>query len=85
MTRYGSYYFTSLFNSNGDYLSISGIQNALLVGGTAADPVCLGGQSGCVPYNIFQQGGVTQAALNALAGAGTAHGIDRGAASSRAT
>ncbi len=31
--------------------------------GTAANPVCLSGGA-CVPYNIFQDGGVTQDAVN---------------------
>ncbi|HWF78079.1 MAG TPA: TonB-dependent receptor [Caulobacteraceae bacterium] len=72
---YGSYYYTSLYNANGGYLSIQGIQNALLVGGTAANPFCENpAASGCVPYNIFQQGGVTPAALNYLTEPGTSHG-----------
>ena len=70
---YGSYYYTSLFQANGNYLSINGIQNALIVGGTAANPVCLQGNS-CVPYNIFNQGGVTQAAEQSLLEPGTDHG-----------
>ena len=53
--------------------SISHIQNALLVGGTAANPVCLSGGS-CVPYNIFADGGVTPAALNYIVAAGTSTG-----------
>ncbi len=71
---YGSYYYTSLFNSNGNYLSLAGIQDALLVGGTAAAPVCLSGNPTCVPYNIFQQGGVTPAQVAALNESGTSHG-----------
>ena len=34
------------------YASLNRLQNALLVGGTAANPVCLSGGS-CVPLNIF--------------------------------
>ncbi|HVN01646.1 MAG TPA: TonB-dependent receptor [Caulobacteraceae bacterium] len=71
---YGSYYFTSLFNSNGGYLSLAGIQDALLVGGTAAAPVCLSGNANCVPYNIFNQGGVTPAQTAALTEIGTSRG-----------
>ncbi len=58
---YAQYYYTTLYNANGNYLSSSGINNALLVNGTAANPACLSGGS-CVPYNIFQQGGVTTSA-----------------------
>jgi len=71
---YGSYYYTSLFNSNNNYLSLAGIQNALLVGGTAAAPVCLSGNPTCVPYNIFNQGGVTPAQVASLDEPGTAFG-----------
>jgi outer membrane receptor protein involved in Fe transport len=70
---YGSYYYTSLYNAEGGYLSIAGIQNALQVGGTAANPVCLSGPP-CVPWNIFTQGGVTPAALQFLTEPGTSHG-----------
>ena len=72
---YGSYYNTSLFNSNNNYLSLAGIQNALLVGGTAAAPTCLNLSPTCVPYNIFQQGGVTPAQVASLNEAGTSHGV----------
>ena len=72
---YGSYYDTAVFVSNANFLSISRAQNALLVGGTAANPVCLTGASaGCVPYNIFQDGGVTPAALTYLNETGTSRG-----------
>jgi outer membrane receptor protein involved in Fe transport len=49
------------------------IQSALIVDGTPGDPsswTCRPGgtgTSGCVPWNIFQTGGVTQAATNYLA------------------
>jgi outer membrane receptor protein involved in Fe transport len=70
---YGSYYQTSAYQANTGYFSQSRAQNALLVGGTAANPVCLSGGS-CVPLNIFQDGGVTQAALDYLTEAGTSRG-----------
>jgi outer membrane receptor protein involved in Fe transport len=73
---YGSYYYTSFFQSSDRYLSVSRIQNSLLVGGTAANPVCLSGGT-CVPYNIFRDGGVTQAALDYLNTRGTASGSFR--------
>jgi outer membrane receptor protein involved in Fe transport len=72
---YGSYYYTTFFQSNTGYLSLQGIADALDVLGTAANPVCaIGSATGCVPYNIFTQGGVTQAALNFLTKVGTAQG-----------
>jgi len=45
------------------------------VTGTAANPTCISGTTrGCVPYNIFADGGVTPAALNYLYQLGTAKG-----------
>jgi outer membrane receptor protein involved in Fe transport len=71
---YGSYYYTSVYVNNQNFLSISRAQNALLVGGTATNPTCLTGGKTCVPYNIWQDGGVTTAALQYLAEAGTSRG-----------
>ncbi len=71
---YGSYYYTTLNTAVENYLSIAGIQRALLVGGTSANPVCLSGTAGCVPYNIFQSGAVTPAAAASLATLGTSRG-----------
>jgi outer membrane receptor protein involved in Fe transport len=71
---YGSYYYTSLFSSSTNYLSNNGIENALNVVGTAANPVCASGAAGCVPWNIFTTGGVTPAALSYLNALGTSHG-----------
>jgi iron complex outermembrane recepter protein len=70
---YGQYFYTKFTDSNQKYLSYAGIDNALLVTGTAAAPKCISG-SGCVPYNIFMDGGVTPAALNYLYQLGTAQG-----------
>lgn len=42
-------------------VSKSKAQDGLLVGGTAANPVCLSGDSTCVPLNIFSAGGLTSA------------------------
>jgi iron complex outermembrane receptor protein len=72
---YAQYYFTSLYNANGNYFSSSGLNNALLVTGTAANPVCISGGS-CVPYNIFNQGAVTQAMVKSLYEPGTSYGTD---------
>ncbi len=43
-------------------VSSARINEALLVGGTLANPVCLSGNPSCVPYNVFNVGGVTPAA-----------------------
>ena len=50
-------------------LNANRIQDALLVGGTPGQPdtwYCLSGNPGCVPWDIFKVGGVTQAALDYL-------------------
>jgi iron complex outermembrane receptor protein len=74
---YGQYFYTSFSDSNQKYLSYDGITNALLVTGTAANPTCISGTTrGCVPYNIFSDGGVTPAALNYLYLLGTAKGSE---------
>lgn len=70
---YAQYYYTSLYSSNSNYFSISGVNNALMV-----DPAtggCISGGS-CVPYNIFTQGGVTPAQVAALYEPGTSYGTD---------
>lgn len=79
---YGSYYYTSLFQTNERYLSLSRINRALDVvdadPGVGVDPQCRsavdGSDPSCVPYNIFRDGGVTQDALNYLYQPGTAYG-----------
>ena len=71
---YVSFYSTSLLTKIENYLSLKGIQDALLVGGTAANPVCLSGAASCVPYNIFTQGGVSKAAAGSLTELGTSTG-----------
>lgn len=72
---YAQYYYTSLFNSNSNYFNLAHVGNALQVTGTASDPVCISGPP-CVPYNLFSQGGVTQAQLDYLYATGTAHGTN---------
>jgi iron complex outermembrane recepter protein len=71
---YGQYFYTQFSDSNQKYLSYAGITNALQVTGTAANPTCIGSAHGCVPYNIFMDGGVSQAALDYLYQLGTAQG-----------
>ena len=71
---YTSYYYVTTFQSNLDYLDYGKINNALQVTSNAqGQPVCISGGQ-CVPWNIFQTGGVTQAALNYLSTPGTAYG-----------
>ena len=70
---YGQYYYTTFFNSNQKYLNFQGIDNALQVTGTRANPVCISGPP-CVPWNIWSDGGVNQAQLNYLYLAGTGQG-----------
>jgi len=51
-------------------LNINRLQDALIVDGDPNDPStwhCRSGNPGCVPWNIFKIGGVTQAALDYLA------------------
>jgi outer membrane receptor protein involved in Fe transport len=70
---YGQYYYVTFFNSNNKYLSFNNINNALLVTGTRANPQCVSGGA-CVPYNIFESGGVTPEAVSYLSLAGTGSG-----------
>jgi iron complex outermembrane recepter protein len=70
---YGQYFYTTFFNSQQNYLSFQGIDNALQVTGTAAQPVCISGGV-CVPYNIFSDGGVTAAQTQYLNLLGTGQG-----------
>ena len=69
---YGSYYDTDLFNANNGYLSIQRSNLALNGCQQSADPTDLA--PGCVPWNIWQDGGVTQAATDYLFAYGLATG-----------
>ncbi len=71
---YGSLYYTDLYQSNKGYLSISRSELALNGCQQSSDPTDLA--AGCVPWNIWQEGGVTQAALNYIG----AYGISNGTA-----
>jgi iron complex outermembrane receptor protein len=68
---YGSYYDTSLSNSNQGYISIERSTNA--INGCQINPQ---GDllDGCVPYNIWQEGGVTAEATDYLFAYGLANG-----------
>jgi iron complex outermembrane recepter protein len=70
---YASYYHTTLYNANQNYFNYASINNALQVTGGPNGPACISGPP-CVPYNIFQQGGVTQAAIDYLESTGTSNG-----------
>jgi iron complex outermembrane recepter protein len=71
---YAQFYYTSFFNSNEKYENFTAIDNALLVTGTRANPVCASQAPGCVPYNIFNDGGVTPDQLAYLYAIGTGQG-----------
>ncbi len=71
---YGQYYSTSLFNTLGGYLSNSKIQDALLVTQGANGPVCQSGHTGCIPWDIWTQAGVTPQQVAALTAIGTSQG-----------
>jgi iron complex outermembrane receptor protein len=70
---YGSYYYTSLFQGNYNYLSNGHIQNALQVVSVNGKPTCISGGA-CVPFNIFSQGGVTQSQIDYVNSYGTSYG-----------
>jgi outer membrane cobalamin receptor len=70
---YAQYYYTSFNFANDRYLNFQAIADALQVRGTAANPECISGGN-CVPYNIFNEGGVTQDQLEPLYTAGTSRG-----------
>jgi iron complex outermembrane recepter protein len=56
---------TEYSNFGGGNFSKTALANALnVVTGPGGTPVCQSGALGCVPYNIWTPGGVTQAALN---------------------
>ncbi len=71
---YGQYYYTSLYNSNTNYLNFANISDALQVTGTADSPACISGNAGCVPFNIFTEAAVTPDQLAYLYTDGTAYG-----------
>src|SRR5262249_36837854 len=72
---YGQFYYVTYFGSSDKYMNYANISNALLVTrGAGGTPVCVSGGPTCVPYNIFQDGGVTQDALTYLQTVGTQRG-----------
>jgi outer membrane receptor protein involved in Fe transport len=73
---YGQYYYVNFRTVNNNYLNYAAIDNALVAtrDPTSGQVVCASGVAGCVPWNIFQQGGVTQDQVNYLYLLGTAQG-----------
>lgn len=75
---FGSYYYVTADQNNGNYLSNTKINNALNVVSVGGVPTCAsvvnGTDTACVPYNIWSEGGVTQAQLNYLNAFGTSRG-----------
>ncbi len=69
---YDAYYMDAEVHSPQSYandLNSVRLQDALIVDGNPGDPSswhCRSGNTGCVPWNIFSKGGVTQAALTYL-------------------
>lgn len=69
----GSYYYTTQFNTNENYVSLERATKALngcLVGVGAAQAV----DTSCVPWDIWSDGGVTQEASDYVAAYGIANG-----------
>ncbi|MFZ2507452.1 MAG: TonB-dependent receptor [Steroidobacteraceae bacterium] len=63
---YGSYYYTTLYNTNSNYLSKMKSQSAL--------DNCVDGRAGCVPWNIWAEGAVTQEATDYISTYGITNG-----------
>ena len=71
---YAQYYYTTLYNANGNYLNFQQIANALQVAtDVSGQPVCVSGPP-CVPWNIFKDGGVAKEQLAYLYTTGTSYG-----------
>jgi outer membrane receptor protein involved in Fe transport len=62
---YGQYYYTTFSSNNQHYFNFQAINNALAAYSNNGTPTCVSGPP-CVPWNIFQDGGVTQDALKYL-------------------
>jgi len=69
--QYGRVSFSSVQTG---FFRTSAINDALNVVAGPSGPVCASGNASCVPYNIFQLGGVTQAALDFLETPSTQNG-----------
>lgn len=63
---YASYYYTNLYNTNQNYISIARAQSAM--------NGCVDGTPGCVPWNIWTEGGVTPEAADWVSTYGISNG-----------
>jgi iron complex outermembrane recepter protein len=70
---YGQYYKVDFNYINGKDFGFDKIANALQVSNGGSGPACISGGD-CVPYNIFQEGAVTQDMLDYLTTRGTSKG-----------
>lgn len=73
---YASYYYTTLYQSNDNYLSLARVQNGLQVVNANGTPRCISGGA-CVPFNIFTEGGVTPQQVAYLNSSGSQYGSTR--------
>ncbi len=75
---FGSYYYVTGTQFNGNYMSNARINHALEVVNVGGVPTCKsvldGSDPACVPYNIWTQGGVTKAQTDYLSTFGTSQG-----------
>jgi outer membrane receptor protein involved in Fe transport len=75
---FGSYYYVTVDQMNGNYLSNQKVNNALQVVSVGGVPTCMsvltGIDTACVPYNIFKEGGVTKEQTDYLSTYGTSRG-----------
>lgn len=75
---YFQYYYSTLFQSNENYLSNTRINRALQVVDVDGVPTCKsvvdGSDTSCVPWNIFTEGGVTRDQVDYLNSLGTSYG-----------
>ena len=72
---YVSYYYVTTFQANNNYVNYSNANSALQVttSPTTGAPVCISAGQ-CVPWNLFQAGGITAAQEQYLETPGTAEG-----------
>jgi Outer membrane cobalamin receptor protein len=75
---FGSYYYVTLDQYNGNYISNQKVNRALQVVSVGGVPTCKsvldGTDPACVPYNIFTEGGVTPDQTAYLSTYGTSRG-----------
>lgn len=75
---FGSYYYVTIDQTAGNYISNQKVNNALQVVSVGGVPTCKSVVSGadpaCVPYNVFTEGGVTPDQIAYLSTYGTSRG-----------